>query len=221
LLRAVEVTGVVKIPETVNYEGTVYNVTDIGEAAFLEQKKMTSVTIPSTVKNIGKAAFLYCSGLTDITIGDGVTSIGCCAFVNCKSLTNVTVEWNTPLKDVNINAFNGLRTSTITLHTPDGTGTTYQDAVVWKEFKVKNYIKSNSNESIKNDLSSAVITNNVLRINSPVSESIFVYSISGALLYQTQKSAGEATFNINQLPQGVLIVKGSSGWVTKTMKSVK
>jgi hypothetical protein len=54
-----------------------------------------------------------------------------------------------------------------------------------------------------------------LYVNSPVSETVQVYSLAGILLYIGEKESGKAIFNINNLPKGVLIVKGSSGWVRK------
>jgi hypothetical protein len=55
-------------------------------------------------------------------------------------------------------------------------------------------------------------------INSPVSEQIDVYSIGGALLYRATKPAGAITIHTGRIPQGVLIVSGSSGWVRKIAK---
>jgi uncharacterized protein YjdB len=54
-----------------------------------------------------------------------------------------------------------------------------------------------------------------LYVNSPASESVQVYSLAGILLYIGEKDSGKAVFNINNLPKGVLIVRGSSGWVKK------
>jgi hypothetical protein len=54
-------------------------------------------------------------------------------------------------------------------------------------------------------------------VNSPPAEQIEVYSVSGALLYRAQKASGKATFRLNHLPKGVLIVKGGSGWVKKVI----
>jgi hypothetical protein len=58
----------------------------------------------------------------------------------------------------------------------------------------------------------------LLSVNTAVSEQIKVYSISGQLLYGAPKAAGLATFDLNGLPRGVLIVRGSSGWVKKVVK---
>jgi hypothetical protein len=57
-----------------------------------------------------------------------------------------------------------------------------------------------------------------LTVNSPVSERISIYSVSGTLLYLQEKQPGEDIFNIGQLRDKVLIVRGSSGWVRKILK---
>ncbi|MDR1336267.1 MAG: BACON domain-containing protein [Tannerella sp.] len=59
----------------------------------------------------------------------------------------------------------------------------------------------------------------VLTVNTPVAERITVYSIGGSVMYQAQKAAGEATFDLRSLPKGVFIAKGSSGWTEKIVVS--
>jgi hypothetical protein len=63
-----------------------------------------------------------------------------------------------------------------------------------------------------------VYFNGILSVNTPAAEGIEVYSVGGQLLYRVQKAAGAATFDLNRLPRGVLIVRGSSGWVRKAVK---
>jgi len=65
----------------------------------------------------------------------------------------------------------------------------------------------------------AYLSAGTLYIQSPVAETVSIYSTSGVLLYNYQKPAGKATFPVNQLNGVVLIVKGSSGWVKKVIRN--
>ena len=84
-------SGNVVIPESVEYNGSTYSVTSIGEGAFSGCSGLTSVTIPNSVTSIGGSAFQSCSGLTSVTIPSSVTSIGQSAFSYCSGLTSVTI----------------------------------------------------------------------------------------------------------------------------------
>ena len=84
-------SGIVHIPEKINYEGTTYRVTEIGDYAFSDCRGLTSITIPNSVTNIGSSAFYGCWGLTEITIPNSVTNIGKRAFVGCSDLTELTI----------------------------------------------------------------------------------------------------------------------------------
>ena len=77
----------VVIPAT--YKGVA--VTGIGEDAFYDCFKLTSVTIPGSVTSIGRYAFSSCRSLTSVTIPASVTSIGNSAFSGCSNLTSVTI----------------------------------------------------------------------------------------------------------------------------------
>ncbi len=66
-------------------------VTEIGEEAFDECGKLTSITIPDSVTSIGSRAFHDCSSLTSITIPNSVTSIDDYAFYGCWDLTSITI----------------------------------------------------------------------------------------------------------------------------------
>lgn len=83
---------VLDIPKKVTYEGKRYKVTSIGETAFMWQHYLTSVTIPTSVKNIGEGAFSGCKGLTSFTIPNSVTTIGRSAFGGCSGLTSLTIS---------------------------------------------------------------------------------------------------------------------------------
>ena len=69
-------------------------ITDISEYAFLNVKKMISISIPESVTNIGMFAFSGCTKLLNITIPTGVISIDNEAFIYCSSLTSIDVDNN-------------------------------------------------------------------------------------------------------------------------------
>ena len=78
------------------------SVTSIGNYAFYNCSKLTSVTIPEGVTTIGDYTFYNCSALTSVTIGKSVTSIGNEAFSNCRNLEDITVsEENNTYSSVN------------------------------------------------------------------------------------------------------------------------
>ena len=85
------ISGDVKIPERVKFEGKKYRVTTIENNAFWYCSGLTSVTIPNSVTKIGDAAFSDCTGLINVTIPKSVTTIGKFAFDLCVSLKSINV----------------------------------------------------------------------------------------------------------------------------------
>ena len=79
------------------------NVTEIGNDAFYQRYKLTSITIPETVKTIGESAFQRCDGIVNITIPNSVTSIGESAFQRCTALTKVVLS--NRLTEIKYNTF--------------------------------------------------------------------------------------------------------------------
>ena len=79
------------ISSIINYKGTTYSVTSIGEYAFYNCSSLTSVVIPNSVKSIGEYAFSGCDSLINVEISNSVTSIGEYVFYNCYSLTNIEI----------------------------------------------------------------------------------------------------------------------------------
>lgn len=62
--------GDVTIPSQISYNSKTYDVTTIGELAFYICTRVTSVTIPISIKTIEAHAFEGCNGLTRINISD-------------------------------------------------------------------------------------------------------------------------------------------------------
>ena len=67
------------------------SVTSIGDDAFRNCSRLTSVKIPDSVTSIGYAAFANCTGLTDVAIPDSVTSVGKYVFFNCTGLRRIKI----------------------------------------------------------------------------------------------------------------------------------
>lgn len=93
------------IPSSVSFSGKNYSVTSIGNGAFWDCARLTSITIPDSVTNIGDWAFKGCSSLTSITIPKSVTSIASFTFNNCSSLTSVTIP--NSVTSIGTDAFSG------------------------------------------------------------------------------------------------------------------
>jgi len=67
------------------------SVTIIGDYAFYDCKQLTGVYIPNSVTAIGNSAFYNCNGITSLTIPNSVATIGELAFYSCDGLTSVTI----------------------------------------------------------------------------------------------------------------------------------
>lgn len=64
---------------------------EIGEKAFYDCGRLTSLTLPVGITSIGYDAFAYCSGLTSLNLPAGITSIDKYAFLDCSGLTSLTL----------------------------------------------------------------------------------------------------------------------------------
>ena len=81
--------GDIVIPEITFYKGEIYPVTGISYWAFHDCPDITSVSIPSSVKEIRHFAFENCIGLTEISIPESVTEIWRGTFRGCEGLNKV------------------------------------------------------------------------------------------------------------------------------------
>lgn len=64
---------------------------EIGNSAFSNCTRLTTVELGDSVTSIGTSAFFKCTQLSSIAIGSGVTSIGTSAFSGCTALTNANI----------------------------------------------------------------------------------------------------------------------------------
>ncbi len=66
-------------------------VSKVGAYAFEGKNRITSVTLPSSIKSVGKYAFYGCSRMKSISLPEGLNAIGSFAFYGCNSLTSITI----------------------------------------------------------------------------------------------------------------------------------
>lgn len=84
--------GDVVIPSSVEYYGNTYKVAKIGDGAFQNSTKLTSVQLPSSVTHIGFFAFSGCTSLTSVNISNNITHVGNYAFDGCMSLKSIAIS---------------------------------------------------------------------------------------------------------------------------------
>lgn len=82
-------TGVVEVPAQVEYDGTTYAITAVGDNAFRASTGLTSVTLGEGVTSLGDYAFAECTALAEVSLPSTLESIGKRAFTKCEALTAV------------------------------------------------------------------------------------------------------------------------------------
>ncbi len=81
-----------KIGATIKIYGRIYKITAIGNKAFRNYKKLTSITIGNNVEIIGKESFSGCTGVKSVSVGKGTKKIQGKAFYNCKKLQKIKIN---------------------------------------------------------------------------------------------------------------------------------
>ncbi|BCY28935.1 leucine-rich repeat domain-containing protein [Flavobacterium okayamense] len=163
---------VVNIPATVSYNGTTYNVTSIGNSAFLSNS-LTNVTIPSSVTSIGNNAFRN-NNLVSVTIPDSVISIGVASFAYNSLMINVQLSNNLTSIPTDAFSFNDLQSLVI----PENVTSIGELAFV------------------SNGITSLVIGNNVISIgNSAFRDN----NISNLVIPSSVNNIGDSAFLFNPL----------------------
>ena len=82
----------ITIPESVTFDGILYDVTSIGDNSFLECTQITTLSIPNSITKIGWYAFKNCNNLSSLYIPPSVNEIDFGAFAGCYGLESITVD---------------------------------------------------------------------------------------------------------------------------------
>lgn len=99
-------SGNLVIPHEVKYNETVYIVSKIGENAFKQNEKITSVVFPPSIEIIGEGAFSRCINIESIEFSEGLTEIGARAFLHCSKPYYIVLP--SSLQAIKESAFGGL-----------------------------------------------------------------------------------------------------------------
>ena len=160
---------------------------------FKDAKKLTDVSINSSVSEIGNDMFRGCSALTSILLPQELTTIGDYAFSNCSGLTAVCSANPTP-PNIKSTTFDEATEKSATLYVPIGSRTAYWLHQYWGNFY--NIVETNDFET-------------VLGVESPVIgvpsiQTGKVYNLSGQLVKTIHDNQSVET----QLPAGIYIING-------------
>ncbi len=126
-------SGVVNIPDSVEYNNVSYPVTGIGYQAFKDCTRLTAVTIPEGVTMLLNESFAGCTSLTKITLPSTMYTIYNNAFTGCTSLTSITCLKETA-QSFNANNFDTSTYANATLYVPQGSKSSYQSTAAWSQF---------------------------------------------------------------------------------------
>jgi hypothetical protein len=85
------ISGTVKIPSKVYFEGDTFSVTKIEEGAFYKCHNVYCIVLPNSIKSIGNRAFSHCKNLKKIILSDSIIDLGNYTFENCLKLTSVVI----------------------------------------------------------------------------------------------------------------------------------
>ena len=97
--------GDITIPSSVTYNEQTYPVKYIGDEAFANCPRLTSVVLPNTIQSIYRNAFQNCKMLSSVSLQEGLTSILDYAFAGCTSLTSMVIP--NSVTDLGSNLFDG------------------------------------------------------------------------------------------------------------------
>lgn len=107
-----DLTGNVVIPSVVQYEGSLYYVTGIGDYS-LAGSGVTSVELPATLTAIGTSGLGGLTGIEDIKIPNNVESLGSGIFKGCSNLKSVTFANDIQITEIPQSAFEGTAITSI------------------------------------------------------------------------------------------------------------
>lgn len=90
--------GDLVVPEQIEYNGKKYEVIYVDNNAFANCEALTSVSLPSSVRQIGACTFLGCTALRQVSLPASLM-LSSCTFTGCTSLQGITMPRQSKLID--------------------------------------------------------------------------------------------------------------------------
>jgi hypothetical protein len=119
--------------ESITWSNSLAN---IGEYAFYHCENVKTITLPNSLTKIGIGGFFGCRSLKSITLPSSLISIGSAGFANCYNLTYFTNLNPNPIEIIP-SVFDNVNQGACTLKVPMNSVSAYQNAPVWKNFKIE------------------------------------------------------------------------------------
>ncbi len=107
--------GDVIIPDVIEYNGSTFRVTAVGERAFEDCADLTSVKVGANVTELGMGCFGGCNSLSSVSIAEGslLTTVGGWAFNGCFNLKSMVLPQGTKYLSMSAFQSTGLESLTI------------------------------------------------------------------------------------------------------------
>ncbi len=185
--------GDITIPALVSYNSLNYSVTNIGNTAFKECDKLTSIIIPNSVTTLGDNAFYACSNLLTVVIPSTITSLGKNCFGYCYRLLTITILATDPPVTGCPYTFYEVNPACI-LNVPVGSKTAYQTTNYWNQFEIINEVAdigTATELNIDNRVKIYASNGQIVVEGAPQNEKITVYTITGNKIYNGVSNGGE------------------------------
>ena len=176
-------------------DGILYNKNKSKLIQYPSGKDSSDFTIPNNVEIVENYAFSNNKHLTHIYIPTSVRDVGNGSFSGTK-LQEIKVKWSEPLK-LPYNTFFAFNTSSCKLLVPKGTSEAYKTADVWKDFIIEEYTNETAIKQINSESSNFNVYGfeNSITINSTINSNAKIYSIDGKLIKMQPIKGG-----INSIP---------------------
>lgn len=137
---------------------------ELATSSFSNCSQLDNVTIPGNVEIIASSCFAQCSNLTSLILSEGVKTLGSSAFTNCRSLATVAIPGT--VTSILSNTFSYTGSLTDFVVNEENTAYCSQDGVLFTKDKTKLVRYPQNNARVSYDVPDGVVTIGSLAFSS-------------------------------------------------------